>query len=105
MAPTVGKPAAKPASVPAKTGDSKVKKPKNHPRPRNYDLGNGIYRFSRSRMYHKKAVYKFIKRKVKPVKKDKKKLTIEKPIGGDKNGGKRIVLIKKRLNYYPTQDK
>jgi hypothetical protein len=32
-------------------------------RPRNYDLGNGVYRFSRSRMYHKKAIYKFIDKK------------------------------------------
>lgn len=102
MAPTAGKPAT---STPVKTGDGKVKKTKNHPRPRNYDLGNGIYRFSKSRMYHKKAVYKFIKRKVKPTKKTRTALTKEKPIGGDKNGGKRIVMIKKRLNYYPTQDK
>lgn len=29
-------------------------------RPRNYNLGNGVYRFSRTRMYHKKAIYKFI---------------------------------------------
>jgi large subunit ribosomal protein L6e len=31
--------------------------------PRNYDLGNGVYRFSRTRMYHKKAQYKFIGKK------------------------------------------
>lgn len=32
-------------------------------RPRNYDLGNGIYRFSRTRMFHKKAIYKFLDKK------------------------------------------
>lgn len=32
-------------------------------RPRNYDLGNGVYRFSRSRMFHKKAIYKFLGKK------------------------------------------
>lgn len=35
-----------------------------------------------------------------------KRLThIEKQIGGEKNGGKRLVLLKKRKNYYPTQDR
>lgn len=32
-------------------------------RPRNYNLGNGVYRFSRTRMFHKKAIYKFIDKK------------------------------------------
>lgn len=72
---------------------------------RNYDLGNGVYRFSRSRMYHKKALYKFVQKKVDPKKKEKKPVTVEKQIGGEKNGSKRIVLVRKRRNYYPTQDK
>jgi hypothetical protein len=38
---------------------------------------------------------------VKPV----KPLTIEKKIGGEKNGETRTVLLKKRRNYYPTADK
>lgn len=107
MAPTAGKPAAKPAEkVPAKaTTDSKVKKSHGKDRPRNYDLGNGVYRFSRTRMYHKKSIYKFTKKTAKPVKKDKKPLTVEKPIGGEKNGGKRVVMLRKHKNYYPTQDK
>lgn len=37
--------------------------------------------------------------------KPKKPLTIEKPIGGDKNGEKRIVLLKKRRANYPTADR
>lgn len=104
MAPTATKAAAKPAAAkaPAKsTKDGKVKRT----RARNYDLGNGIYRFSKARMFHKKSVYKFLKKKAKPVKKDKKPISIEKPIGGEKNGGKRIVLLKKRQKSYPTQDK
>jgi len=36
--------------------------------------------------------------------KPKKPLTIEKKIGGDKNGEKRIVLLKKRRANYPTTD-
>ncbi|KAI4491941.1 hypothetical protein M0804_003333 [Polistes exclamans] len=73
-------------------------------KPRNYDLGNGVYRFSRSRMYHKKAIYKFIDKKTTKVVKLKKPLTTEKEIGGDKNGEKRVVLLKKRRSNYPTAD-
>ena len=80
-------------------------KPKKPGKPKNRDLGNGIYMFSRSRMYHKKAIYKFVGKKVPPKKKPVKPTFIEKPIGGEKNGGKRIVLLRKRRNYYPTQDK
>lgn len=53
-------PAAAATKTPTKgTGEEKKKRV----RPRNYDLGNGVYRFSRTRMYHKKAVYKFIGKK------------------------------------------
>ena len=38
-------------------------KNKNVGKPRNYALEGGVYRFSRSKMYHKKAVYKFLKKK------------------------------------------
>jgi len=74
-------------------------------RPRNYNLGNGVYRFSKTRMYHKKALYKFIGKKVAPTKKPAKPTSVEKSIGGEKNGGKRIVNLRKRRNYYATQDK
>ncbi|XP_003700247.1 ribosomal protein L6 [Megachile rotundata] len=73
-------------------------------RPRNYDLGNGVYRFSRTRMYHKKAIYKFIGKKTPKVVKPKKPVTIEKQIRGDKNGETRTVLLKKRRANYPTAD-
>ena len=52
--------AAKPLPVATETT---TKEKKKRCRPRNYDLGNGVYRFSRSRMYHKKALYKFIGKK------------------------------------------
>lgn len=64
-----------------------------------------LHRFSRARTYHKKALWKFVGKKTPPKPKDKKPLFVEKPIGGEKNGGKRLVLIKKRRNYYPTADK
>lgn len=47
-----------PAKAPAKAAEKK-----KSGKPRNYDLGNGVYRFSRTRMYHKKALYKFIGKK------------------------------------------
>lgn len=63
MADTKAKVAAKPAKVAAKpAAESKVVKKKTGD-PRNYDLGNGIYRFSRTRMFHKKAIYKFLDKK------------------------------------------
>ncbi|XP_034936916.1 60S ribosomal protein L6 [Chelonus insularis] len=72
--------------------------------PRNYDLGNGVYRFSRTRMFHKKAIYKFLDKKTPKTIKPKKPITIEKKINGDKNGGTRIVRLKKRRANYPTID-
>lgn len=81
-------------------------KPEEKPkRPRNYDLGNGVVRFSRTRVYHKKALYKFVNKKVASEKKPAKPRVIEKQVGGEKNGGKRFVLVQKRRAVYPTQDK
>jgi large subunit ribosomal protein L6e len=53
---------ASPATAKAPTKVAGAEK-KKRGSPRNYDLGNGVYRFSRSRMYHKKALYKFIGKK------------------------------------------
>lgn len=50
MAPPQPKAAAKPAAAPA-GGVSKAKVGKS----RNYDLGNGVVRFSKSKMFHKKV--------------------------------------------------
>ncbi|KAL0267351.1 UNVERIFIED_CONTAM: hypothetical protein PYX00_009644 [Menopon gallinae] len=111
MAPTV--PAKKPAekmdidSKPKATKGvrggkgGKVEKVKKG-KPRNYELASGIYRFSKSKMFHKKAKYRFLKKKHPKVMKPKKPTHIEKPIGGEKNGGKRLVLVKKRRSFYPT---
>jgi hypothetical protein len=62
MADTASKDAPVAAATKTPTKGSGEKKQKRG-RPRNYDLGNGVYRFSRTRMYHKKAVYKFIGKK------------------------------------------
>ena len=59
MADTKAKTAAPKAAAGAKTADKGQKQGK----PRNYDLGNGVSRFSRTRMFHKKAIYKFLDKK------------------------------------------
>ncbi|XP_047999312.1 60S ribosomal protein L6 [Leguminivora glycinivorella] len=100
MAPPQPKAAAKPAAAPA-GGVKKAKVGK----PRNYDLGNGVVRFSKSKMYHKKALYKFVGKKNPKAEKPKKPSVVVKQVGGDKNGGSRTVLLKRRRSFYPTQDK
>jgi len=93
--------AGKPA---AKAGDAK--KPRRHTR-RNYDLGCGVYRFSKSRMYAKRAMYRKLKKgqPQKGVKPKGPSLVVKKPIGGEKNGGERLVRVNKLPRYYPTEAK
>ncbi|XP_022120035.1 60S ribosomal protein L6 [Pieris rapae] len=100
MAPKQPKEAAKAPVAPA-SGVQKAKVGK----PRNYDLGNGIVRFSKSKMFHKTAKYKFIGKKNPKTTKPKKPTVVVKPIGGEKNGGTRNVLLRRRKSFYPTQDK
>lgn len=66
---------------------------------RNSLLPGGIPRYSRSAMYRKKAMYK---RKKVPVKAEKKKDTFFKlkDIKGEKNGGKRAVLLRKSVSFF-----
>lgn len=52
-----------PVAPAAAKGNVKSKGKPARGKPRNYDLGNGVYRFSRTRMYHKKAIYKFLDKK------------------------------------------
>merc|ERR1712158_341740 len=47
-------------------------------------LEGGVYRFGRSKMYHKKAAYKFLKKKTAKKAAPKKPTFVEKPIGGAK---------------------
>merc|ERR1712176_491683 len=80
-------------------------KNKNVGKPRNYTLASGVYRFGKSATYRKKAIYKFTKKTAKKTEVAKTPIFKEKPIGGAKNGGTRMVRVKKLANDYPTQDK
>jgi len=80
---------------------------------RNYQLPSGVWRFSRSRMYHKTAQYKFVKKddkgnvikqQAQPKKAQLPKYA-EKPIGGEKNGAKRSVRIRKLPKIYSVEAK
>jgi len=80
-------------------------KNKNAGKPRNYTLESGVYRFGKSKTYHKKAVYKFLKKKTPKKAGDVKPAFIEKKVGGAKNGGTRMVRVKRLRNDIPTLDK
>jgi large subunit ribosomal protein L6e len=80
-------------------------KNKNKGQSRNYKLESGVVRFGPSKTYHKKAVYKFLKKKTAKKSTPVKPAFVEKKIGGDKNGGTRMVRTRKFLNNYDTEDK
>jgi len=62
----------------------------------------GIHRFGRSKMYHKKGIW--AKRNINNPKKvaQKNPTVVEKKVGGEKNGGTRLVQLKKSRRYHPT---
>lgn len=65
---------------------------------RNKPLTKGIGRLSRSAIYKKRALYKRKKTGVQKEVKEEVK-TITKEIGGDKNGGTRVVPVKREVRF------
>jgi len=65
---------------------------------RNPELAPGIGRYSRSAMYKKRALYKRKKTGVKKAVKEQEKVK-RKEIGGDKNGGSRVVPVKRQVCF------
>ena len=70
---------------------------------RNSLLPGGISRLSRSAVYKKRALYKRKKVAVK-AKKAVTVLTKVKKVGGEKNGGERLLPLVKESRFYPVDD-
>ena len=81
---------------------------------------NGLMRFSRGRMFHRRALYRIGKWKDEQakLKADKTKKTAgsiqkkkrvpalkKKPIGGERNGKERLVRTKRFPRFYPTEER
>jgi len=64
---------------------------------RNKNLEGGISRYSRSAMYRRRALYKKKKTPVPPAAKKRTYFSV-KPVKGEKNGEKRVVLKNKAVS-------
>lgn len=92
----------KPAS-----GDAK-KAVRTRKQTRNPVLTSGVLKYSRTQVFRRKKFLRLKQKKVKKnpatkVEKKKVPVTVVKKIGGAKNGGERVVLVKKPKAYYPTK--
>ena len=109
---------AKTATADTKTAASGKKTVNSHS---NRPLGgNGLMRFSRGRMFQRRALFRIGKWKEQQakLKTDKTKKTtgsiqkkkrtpalVKKPLGGERNGKERLVRTKRFPRYYPTEER
>lgn len=82
-----------------KTGKKPVKKVKKL----NVDLGGGLLKYSRSKQYKRKGLWRFAGKKRPAVKVPKKPISVVKQINGAKNGQERVVKLLKPKSNYPTK--
>jgi len=70
---------------------------------RSKELAPGVGRLSRSQVYSRRGLFKGLKKSDKPVS-EEAAATKEVEIGGEKNGGKRVVPVTKAPRFYPAED-
>lgn len=70
---------------------------------RSKELVKGVGRLSRSQVKDRRGLHKGLKKSSKPAA-EEKPAHIEKKVGGDKNGGTRIVPTSKASRFYPAED-
>jgi large subunit ribosomal protein L6e len=70
---------------------------------RSKEIAPGVGRLSRSQVFAKRALYKGVKKTEKPATETPTGYT-EKSVGGEKNGGKRLVPTAKAPRFYPAED-
>ena len=70
---------------------------------RSKELVPGVGRLSRTQVFAKRGLHKGQKKSQKPAAAEAA-ATIEKQIGGAKNGGKRIIPTQKAPRFYPAED-
>ena len=70
---------------------------------RSKELVPGVGRLSRSQVAARRGLHKGLKKSDKPAPAATPE-SVEKPVGGDKNGGKRLVPTSKAPRFYPAED-
>ncbi|KAG7096850.1 hypothetical protein E1B28_004258 [Marasmius oreades] len=70
---------------------------------RSNELAPGVGRLSRSQVFAKRGLYKGLK-KTENKAEEPAPETVEKTVGGERNGGKRLVPTNKAPRFYPAED-